>query len=67
MKYTEMTLAERQGAYAAEKARFEELKNLGLKLNMARGKPGTEQLDIVMDIFSVLHQRRLYLLRHRQP
>ena len=38
MKYTEMTLAERQGAYAAEKARFEELKNLGLKLNMARGQ-----------------------------
>ena len=34
MKYTEMTLAERQGAYAAEKARFEELKSLGLKLNM---------------------------------
>ena len=61
MKYTEMTLAERQGAYAAEKARFEELKNLGLKLNMARGKPGTEQLDIVMDIFSVLPTNADYI------
>ena len=61
MKYTEMTLAERQGAYAAEKAHFEELKNLGLKLNMARGKPGTEQLDIVMDIFSVLPTNADYI------
>ena len=61
MKYTEMTLAERQAAYAAEKARFEELKSLGLKLNMARGKPGTEQLDIVMDIFSVLPTNADYI------
>ena len=54
MKYTDMTLAQRQEAYAAELARFEGLKSLGLKLNMARGKPGTEQLDLVMDIFNVL-------------
>ena len=61
MKYTEMTLAQRQEAYAAEKAHFESLKNLGLKLNMARGKPGTEQLDLVMDIFSVLPTNADYI------
>ena len=54
MKYTEMTLQQRQAEYAAVKAAFEEQKALGLKLNMARGKPGTEQLDLVMDMMHVL-------------
>ena len=54
MKYTEMTLQQRQAEYAAVKAAFEEQKALGLKLNMARGKPGTEQLDLVMDMMNVL-------------
>ena len=53
-KYAEMGLAERQTAYAAVKAEYEQQKALGLKLNMARGKPGREQLDLVMDIFDVL-------------
>ncbi len=54
MKYTEMTLQQRQQEYAAVKAAFEEQKALGLKLNMARGKPGTEQLDMVMDMLNIL-------------
>ena len=54
MKYTEMTLQQRQAEHAAVKAAFEEQKALGLKLNMARGKPGTEQLDLVMDMMHVL-------------
>ncbi len=60
-RYPDMTLAERQSAYAAELARFEGLKNLGLKLNMARGKPGTEQLDLVMGIFDVLKDNADYI------
>ncbi len=54
MKYTEMTLQQRQQEYAAVKAAFEEQKALGLKLNMARGKPGTDQLDMVMDMLNIL-------------
>ena len=54
-KYSEMTLAERQAEYAAVKAAFEAQKALGLKLNMARGKPGKEQLDMVMDMLNVLN------------
>ena len=53
-KYAEMTLQERQAEYAAVKAAYEQQKALGLKLNMARGKPGRDQLDLVTDIFGVL-------------
>ena len=54
MKYTEMTLQQRQQEYAAVKADYEQQKALGLKLNMARGKPGSEQLNLVMDMMNVL-------------
>ena len=40
MKYTEMTLAQRQAEYAAVRAAYEQQKSLSLNLNMARGKPG---------------------------
>ena len=53
-KYTEMTLAQRQAEYAAVKAAYEAQKALGLKLNMARGKPGTDQLDMVTEMCNIL-------------
>ena len=53
-KYTEMTPQERQAEYAAVKAKFEQLKGMGLSLNMARGKPGKAQLDLVTPIFGLL-------------
>lgn len=53
-KYMEMTLAERQAEYAAVKAAYEQQKNLGLNLNMARGKPGRDQLDMVTDMCNIL-------------
>ncbi len=54
MKYTEMTLAQRQQEYALVKEKFEGLKALGLQLNMARGKPSHQQLDMVMDMMQQL-------------
>ena len=53
-QYSQMTLQERQAEYAAVKAAYEQQKALGLKLNMARGKPGREQLDLVMDIAGIM-------------
>ncbi len=53
-RYSDMTLQERQAEYAVVKQAFEDKKALGLKLNMARGKPSTQQLDMVTDILSVL-------------
>ena len=62
MKYTEMTLAQRQAEYGAVRAAYEQQKALGLNLNMARGKPGREQLDMVMDIFDVLKTPQDYIV-----
>lgn len=50
MKYTDMTAQQRKAEYAAVLAEYEKQKALGLKLNMARGKPGREQLDMVTDL-----------------
>ena len=49
-----MTAQELAQEYKSVSAKFEELKGMALKLNMARGKPGKEQLDLVSDILSVL-------------
>lgn len=52
--YKQLSPAERQAEYAALLEKFEHYKSLHLKLNMARGKPGREQLDMVSDILTVL-------------
>ena len=54
MEYNKMSPAELEAEYAAVTQRFEELKAKGLKLDMSRGKPGKEQLDLVSDILTVL-------------
>ena len=53
-KYTDMSLQERQAEYAAVQVEYEKLKAMGLSLNMARGKPGKAQLDLVTPIFGLL-------------
>lgn len=50
MLYTEMSKSQIQEEYKVLCDRFSAWKTQGLKLNMARGKPGAEQLDIVSDI-----------------
>jgi len=59
--YTQMTAAERTVEYACIRQKFEELKARGLKLNMARGKPGKEQLDLVSDIFDLMKEPEDYV------
>ena len=54
--YKEMTKPERQAEYAAVKAEFEGVKALHLELNMARGKPSRQQLDMVTPMLQVLTQ-----------
>lgn len=45
-------------ARAAElRAQYEEYKAMGLQLNMARGKPGPEQMDLTMDLLSCVNER----------
>ena len=52
--YAALTPAERKDEYARLKAEFDALKAKGLSLNMARGKPGKQQLDLVSDIFGLM-------------
>ncbi len=48
--YSQRTRAQLQEEYAAVSAQYEALKAQKLHLDMSRGKPGTEQLDLVSDI-----------------
>ena len=52
--YAKMSAEERKAEYARLQKEFEELKASGLNLNMARGKPGKAQLDLVSDIFDLM-------------
>ena len=52
--YQDLTPVQAHEEYAAVKAQFDALQAKHLKLNMARGKPGKEQLDLVSDILSIL-------------
>lgn len=52
--YAYMTHDELQAEYAALQQEFEEVKTKQLKLNMARGKPSKDQLDLSMDMLNNL-------------
>ena len=54
--YKEMTKAELLKEKAFLEAEYEKIKGLNLSLDMSRGKPGIDQLDISMPIFDVLNQ-----------
>ena len=54
MAYRDWTKAELAAEKVAVAAHFDDLKAQALKLNMARGKPGKEQLDLVSDILTVV-------------
>ena len=54
MSYLVKTKEELTAEYEIISAKFAACKTQNLKLNMARGKPGAEQLDIVSDILTCL-------------
>ena len=54
MNYNDLTPAQAKEEYAKTLAEYEAIKAKGLKLNMARGKPSKQQLDLVSDILTVL-------------
>ena len=53
--YKDRTHEELKQELASAQAAYEALKAQNLKLNMARGKPGKEQLDQVSDLLTILH------------
>lgn len=54
MDYMALSAAERQQEYDKVSAEYESWKAKGLKLNMARGKPSKQQLDLVSGILTAL-------------
>lgn len=57
-KYKEMTPTELAEEYAHARAEYESLRAKNMSLDMSRGKPGEEQLDMVSDILTVLTDRK---------
>lgn len=53
-KYIDMSKSELADELNLVKEEYNKYKDLNLNLNIARGKPGKEQLDLVSDILSVL-------------
>ncbi len=54
MKYSKMGRAELKEILAKETERYENYKSQNLKLDLSRGKPSKEQLDLSMDYFDAL-------------
>ena len=52
--YETMTPHQRQQEAQRLRARYEALRDMDLRLDMSRGKPGKEQLDLVSDMLTVL-------------
>lgn len=54
MEYQSMNKNELTALHQQLQAKYDEIKAMGLKLNMARGKPGVEQLELSMPMLDVL-------------
>ena len=54
MEYQSMSRDQLTAEFDAVSKKFAELKGKNLKLDMSRGKPGKEQLDLVSDMLTVL-------------
>ncbi|MGM9562887.1 MAG: aminotransferase class I/II-fold pyridoxal phosphate-dependent enzyme [Faecousia sp.] len=52
--YAQLTAVEREQELSALRERYQNFQARGLSLNMARGKPGKAQLDLVSDMLTVL-------------
>ena len=59
--YAQLTPEERAGEYARLQDELEVLKGKGLSLNMARGKPGKDQLNLVSGIFQLMQDPGDYI------
>ena len=60
-QYQKMTREELQAEQAKLTQTYSQLQAKGLNLNMARGKPGKAQLDLVSDIFALMQTPEDYV------
>ena len=57
MGYLELSKQELEREYGNLVKRFEEIKGMGLNLNMARGKPSKEQLDFSLPMLDTINSK----------
>ena len=60
--YSEMSREQLKAAEAELKKEYDEFKSRNLKLDMSRGKPGSEQLDLSLDMLTVLNKKEQCLV-----
>ena len=56
-KYQEMSKDELLKEKVSLEAEFEKIKGMGLALDMSRGKPGTDQMKLSMEMMDVLDSK----------
>ncbi len=54
MTYSEMTRKEREAEHARLLGEYEKIKSRGLSLDLSRGKPGSEQLDLMEPLLTAI-------------
>ena len=54
MKYCEMSRAELEAVYSGLKNEYEDIKKMGMSLDISRGKPCTEQLNLSDGLLTIL-------------
>ena len=54
MLYNQMSIEELMSLKGELEKKYEEVKSLGLSLDMSRGKPSADQLDLTMDMLNVM-------------
>ena len=57
MEYSQMSKDELKALREEELKKYKELQGMGLDLNMARGKPGKDQLDFSMGLLSAVTEK----------
>lgn len=57
MEYSQMSKDELKALREEELKKYKELQGMGLNLNMARGKPGKDQLDLSMGLLSAVTEK----------
>ena len=57
MGYLDLSKQELEKEYGNLVKRFEEIKGMGLNLNMARGKPSKEQLDLSLPMLDTINSK----------
>lgn len=57
MRFSDFTKEQLSDTLARERARYDQYRNMGLKLDISRGKPSTAQLDLSQGLFDVFNSK----------